>query len=307
MAYNISEANAVSTKYFDETMKESVYDASPFLSLIKSKNKIKIDGGTSIQFPVRLDPLGTARKTGPRAQVPFQSKETRTAGALDWAYYDAVTVSHWDERIYNSGKAKIVNLLADKAKELSEDMADLLATTLWGTDTSGLIPIPTIVDASDTYAGITVASNSRWAAIEDSSSTVLTLNLLRHARNQATFGKGMPTHHFTTRDLFSKLESLLEARERLENKDFQEIGYMSLSLYGAGVVADPFISAGDWFGLNMKEFELFMREELKASDWFTLEQAGYPNAMAKYLSGVMQLVCHERRTSFKFTALDYTL
>ena len=82
---------------------------------------------------------------------------------------------------------------------------------------------------------------------------------------------------------------------------------MSISLYGAAVVADPFISAGDWFGLNMDQFELFVREEAKPSEWFDLKQAGFPNAVAQYMSGVMQLVCHERRTNFKFTALDYTL
>lgn len=307
MAYTISEVNAVSHELFDTKCVQSVYQDSPFYALLQKRNKIKSDGGTSIQFPVRLDQLGQSKLTGPRAQVVFESKETRTAGTLDWAYYDGVTLMHWDEQVANRGKGQIVDLLKDKAKELAEDMGELMANVLYGTSIAGMIPLATIVDAADTYAGITVSDAPVWASYEDSSSTVLTLPLIRHARNEATFGKNKPTHIFTTRDLFSKLEALIEPKERIANKELASVGFDSIELYGIPVVADPFCLTGDMFGLDLDKYELRVNQNLETTEWFDLKQAGFPHALGKYISTVLNLKCEMRRTSFKFTALDYTL
>ena len=309
MALTINELNTVSDKYYDPTIPQQVYEDSAFTAILQSKNKIIKKGGESIQFGVRYQKLGTSGKTGFRTKVDFSSKQTRTGAVLSWMPMQGYTMMHWDEKVKNRGKSAIIDLQKDKAVELKEDFQDALSSILWGTETDSIAPLAQIVDSADTYAGITVSDVAAWAAIEDSSSTVLTLSLLMSLRNQATFGKHKPTHHFTTLDLASRYELMLEPKERYYDKDMANLGFDTVTFYGKPVIGDEYVSSGDWYGLDMTVFELLVQEgnDMNITPWFSLEQAGFPNAIAKYMSSVMNLVCHIRKSNFKLTALDADL
>ena len=182
MALSIDDLNAVSHEYFDKTLVQEVYDEIPFLALLKAKKKVTTDGGTQIQFPLRYKALGTFQTVSPRSQIVFQSEETRTAGVVDWGYFMATTVLHWDEKVKNAGKGQIVDLAKDKAQELKDEFHEGLSDEIWATTskpTNGLERINTIVDSADTYAGIAVADDANWAAQESSSYTTLTVRLMQ--------------------------------------------------------------------------------------------------------------------------------
>lgn len=315
MALSIEELNAVSHEYFDKTIIQEVYDENPFLALLKSKKKITTDGGTQIQFPIRYKALGTFQSVSPRQQIEFSSEETRTAGVVDWAYLEAHTVLHWDERVKNSGKGQILDLAKEKADELKEEFDEGFSDQIWATtarSTNELERVNTIVDSASSYAGIAVSDDSNWAGVEDSSSTTLTVPLLQIAKNSATFGKNGPTHHFTTKNLLSKYESILLPYMRYESTDMKkmlDLGFESVGFYGAPVTFDTHLTAGYWFGLDLNHWELRMHPDfaMQVSDWEELFQAGFPHARAKFMSATCQLVCKLRKTNFKFTALNYAL
>jgi hypothetical protein len=209
-----------------------------------------------------------------------------------------------------SGKTRIVNLLEDKAKELKEDMSDRLATDLWATSSvSGkMIPMYTIVDSADTYAGIAVADAAIWAGKEDSSTSKMTRAVFHAQVHAAEFGSNGPTRHYTTRAILAAYESLLTTDERYVSVDKMGTGPTTVSLYNKPVIADPYIAAGDWFGLDADKFELWVHEDddMDVSPWIELGESGYRKSMAKYVTNVCNLVCRERRTSFKLTALTGT-
>jgi len=313
MALAVNQANAVSRKWYDKNMYQQVYDEDPFLAILKGKNKISPTGGTQLQWGVRTSKLGQTEMVGAREQLPITSVDTRTGAVLSWGYIAARTMMHWDEKVQNSGPEAVVNLLGDKAKELSEDFSEKLSTIIWGTDSTHVSPIPNIVDSALAYGGIAVSDASEWASTEDSSTTILTLfgaGSLTYMRNQASFGKNMPTHHFTTRDLVSKYMSRLQPQQRYESdQKTVDMGFDNCLFFGKPVIGNPFISAGDWYGLDMDAFALAVKkgEGEKVTDWFGLEQVGFPNAMAKFMTSVFNIKCDRRKTSFKFTALDYTL
>lgn len=312
MALAISELNAVSHEYFDPTLTQEVYEEDAFLSWLKAKNKIITNGGTQIQFPIRYKALGLTATTHPRQQISFESEDTRTAGVVDWAYILGKSMIHWDEKVKNGPKGQIIDLVKDKTLELKEDFMSHFSSQLWATSTKGtddLERLDTIVDSADSYAGIAVSDDALWASTEDSTSTTMTLRLLQNARNDASFGKRGPTVHFTTHDLLSKYESILQPHVRYESTDTKkmlDLGFGNVSFYGAPVVASPFCPDAAWFGLDMDAFELHVHPEynFKASEWMELPQAGFPNAVGKFMYFTGQLVCKLRRTSFKFTALN---
>ena len=222
---------------------------------------------------------------------------------------------HWDERNKNAGPGKIVDLAKDRNDELLQDIKDILYQALFATsytDGVDIVPLGTIIDSATTYAGIAVSDASIWASTEDSSTTTMKLfgsGSLAEARNDATFGTKMPTMHITTRDLFNKFESLLEPQVRYEDKKMANLGFSSLTYYGKPVVSDVFCPAASWFGIDLTAFELRVHKDdnMNATDWLDMTMAGYPRAVGKYVSWVGNLLARRRRTSFKFTALDYTL
>lgn len=315
MALSYDDLNSTTQAEMDKVLTEQCYDGIPFLKKLKSMDKV-IDGGTEVQWSIRYKKLGLANAVEPNSKTTYEKIETRTKAVDQWRFYTVPALMTWEELAKNNGKNKIIDLQADKAKEMGEDLNDRLATDLWTANPNGqgITPISTIVDSATSYAGIAVADCSAWAATEDSSTTTLTIyggsTSLTGMRNLATFGSLMPNFYLTTKDLLAKYESLLEPKQRYEGKDKSAgLGFTNLFFYGDPVIQDPYVPSGDWYGLCMDVFELVVHPKynMKFTPWGPAEQAGYPNAAIRNLSWVGNLKCTERRVNFKFTALDASL
>jgi len=277
---------------------------------VQSFNLCDLAGGDDIRFPVRIKQLGTAADVGWDDQVLYQAIDTRTSGVLEWAVYRADTMLRWEEKAKaQEGKQRIVNIVEDKTTELSEDMAYRIATDMFASsysDTNKIVPIPTIVDAADSYAGIAVADAAHWAAAsEDASTTKMTRAILYEDVEGAKFGSNGPNFFITTRDLAANYNALLGADERYVNVNEANAGFKGPTLYGYPVIGDPYVGSGDFYGLDLDAFELFTMKgnDMKVSGWMDLGPAGYPDSAAKVVKSVCNLVCRRRKTNFKLTAL----
>lgn len=317
MALSVDEANAVSSKYFDQTITSQVYDTSPLWTRLKSKNKVSWDGGTQIQFPIRYQELGMAAAVSPRSQIVYQQKETRTAGVLDWTYYVVQGLISWDERAKNTGKSQIINLIKDKTSEMNEDLFEKFADDVYAS-TQGSLNMQSlfnIISTSATYAGVAVADAAAWASnFVDATTTRLVLYgtsaSLAHAINDCTMGNNKPDLIITSRDLFNKAESLIEPQKQYEgSSDLAKAGFTSFKFHDADMVADAHCAATDMFLLTTNKLELRYHPDynFKATPWQELEQIGFPNAMAKTVSWAGNLVCRQRNVQGRYHALDYTL
>lgn len=312
MALSVAQINAISTAVYDKTIKQSVYDENPLLKKLRDNDKTVIAGGDDIRFPVRIKFLGTAADVDWDDQVTYQAVDTRTSGVLEWAVYRANTMLRWEEVAKaQEGKQRIVNIVEEKTKELSEEMNYRLATDLFAstyTDTNKIVPIPTIIDTADSYAGIAVADvdNSSWqAASEDASTTKMTRAVLYEDIEGAKFGSNGPNFFITTRDLAANYNALLGADERYVNVNEANAGFKGPTLYGYPVIGDPYVATGDFFGIDLDALELFVMKgnDMSVSEWIDLAPAGYPDSMGKVVKSVCNLVARRRRTMFKLTAL----
>jgi hypothetical protein len=318
MALTYAEADAVSSKYFDPTITSQVYDSFPLWTRLKTKNKITWDGGTQIQFPIRYKEVGTAEAVSPRAQISYMAKETRTAGVLDWAYYVGKAIVSWDERVKNTGKPQIINLMKDKTEEMTQDLYekfadDIVASTQGSLSIQSLYTI--IATTSSTYAGISQSDCTEWySPVVDTTTTRLTLygtsGSLATSINSLTFGKNHPDLIMTTRNLYSKVESLIEPQKQYSgDSDLAKAGFSTVKFHDIDIVADPHIASAALFILStdMLEFRYHPDFNFTTSSWGPLEQIGFPNAMAKSVSWAGNLVCRMRKVQGRYSALDYTL
>jgi hypothetical protein len=315
MALTLTEAQTVQHDYFDKRdITQQVYEDDPFLSKLKRDNRVVWDGGNNIQFPIRYRKYGRANAVDPDSQKTFEGKVTRTAGVLSWTHYDVDSMITRKERMLNTGRSRIVNLLADKNTEMEQDMQDRFATDLYTTNPNGLgfISLDVIVDASASYAGIAVADASAWAGIEDTTTTVPALygaNSLAYSINQATLGRNSPDMIQTTRNLASGYESLIEPQKRYTDKETADAGFKNVTFHMIPIIGNPFVPSGYLYGLCTKVFELRYHPDFNftPTPWTDLFQAGFPYCFGKLLSWAGNLVCKMRRCNFKYSALDYTL
>ena len=311
MALSVSELNSVSTPIYDKTIKPQVYDRHDFYKWLKENGKVKRKGGTDIRWPIRYQRLDKAAAVGWEDQIDFQTKSTRTTAVLSWIPYLVPLTFTWKEGVMNgAGKTRIVNLMEDKAKEGVEDMIYRMATDTWATSlvTGHITPMYVIVDSAEDYAGIAVSDAAAWAGKEDSSTSKMTRAVFHTAVHGAEFGSDEPNRHYTTRTILAAYDSLLTGDERYVNTKDMNTGPTAITLYGKPVIADPYIAAGDWFGLDMNQFELWVHEDndMDISEWKELTVGGYHKTFGKVITNVCNLVCRMRRTSFKFSALTGT-
>ena len=314
MALTLDQLNSTTTRYFNKKIRDSAYDKSAFWKTLKEDNNIKIKGGTQIQFPIWYQKLDQTTAVGFREQVEFTAKETVTGGVDEWRAYVTQVMIPWDDNMMNRSVHEIVDQTKAKSQEVQRDMIDKLSTDLFATTqgAKAITMLSTMVDSADDYAGIAVSDAANWAGKEDNAKTTLVMfgsGSLSYMVNQATRGTDGPTLHITTRDLWSKYESILESQQRYEDKKMANLGFTTLTLKSKPVVADPFCTAKYWYGLDMTAFEFAIQEghNMNYGDWMDLAILGFPYAKAKIADCVGNVVCHCRNTSFKMTVLDYTL
>lgn len=314
MALTYSELESVSTPFYTKEIISQVYELDPFFKKLKQNKNITASGGTDIRFPIRYQELALAEWVNPKEQIAYQQRKTRTSGTLAWKYLVGKTMMQWDEFIQNSGKEAMINLQKDKADEMVDDLYEVMTDALYATSqaSDAMSSLDTIIDSTTTYAGIAYTDAAQWAATEDTSSTKLVLYgtsaALATSMNTCTFGPYKPDLLVTTKNLYSKIESLIEPQKRFYDEK-AIIGFNTLKFHGADVVAANHCPTGYLWGVTSKFWELRTHkdENFKVDPWEDLKQAGFPKAKIKLCYWVGNLLCTMRKVNFKYTALDYTV
>lgn len=316
-----AQADAISSQYFDNTLRKVVYQESVLFKRMKKNNKVKIKGGRVIQWPLRVAELGTAEAVDPRVALTFNTTDTRKAAQLGWKYYWATTFINWDEILENQGKPQLVDLIKDKTQEIKEDMTERLILDLYATaaDEMKIASLDTVI-GDGAYAGIDpdadLSDPTRWKSqVFDDTGTGSDAVLgfyntpangvsLAAIINDATFNDERPTLIITTEDIYTLIEAYME-NKRLITKDtgLVEMGYDNVKFKGIPIVADKRCPAGTMYGINEKRLELVVHPQydMAVSGWDAHEN--FPNSLYKSMSFAGNLKADTRHTHFKIKGL----
>lgn len=312
MSLDYTEAQTVSREYFYPTMINTAYDFCAFLTKLKAMKKI-IDGGDKISFGIRYSKLSRAQSMGWKQQWNFGKKDTRTQVDLQWAYYLSDAMITLEDIIKNSGKGKKIDLIKDKLAEMKEDIDEKMATDLFtqSTDENCFDALPTIIDSSGTYGGVSPSDASIWASGENGTVTTLSITgqySLTYYIVNSTYGKKKPNFHLTSSLLYNKFLAMYDAGRRYSDKDLLKAGFASAKFDGSTVTFDQFCPAASWYGLNLDSFELCYHPDhnLKPFGWEDMKLLGMPGTLTNLIDFIGQLKCNHRKSNFKLTALDYT-
>lgn len=283
MALTYSEANAVSTKFFNMgKLAEQVYEENILLDKILAGGRRRTSGGTSIVHSIRYRELGQAKMVDPDDARVTAKYDTRTQLELDWKYGVVDVVMTWAERVHNDGKEAIVNLMADKYKEGIQDINELLsddfyqAKTSKGTnDVDGIYEILQATGSSTTYAGISSGDASEWVAgLYDTTTTTMALfgTGSLEAGVRACWFKGVPDLIVMTKANAGIYSSKLQPGERRQpqtGKAAAKTWATDLYFMGIPIVADPHCPANDVIFLSTDNLWFYVKNDydFKMSEW----------------------------------------
>ena len=311
------QADAISSQYFDNTLRKVVYQESVLLKRMLANNKLKVKGGRVIQWPLRVSELGTAQAVDPRVALTFQTADTRKAAQLNWKFYYATTFINWDEILENQGKPQLVDLIKDKTTEIKEDMTERLILDLYAGGTQNEMKISslsTVINDGE-YAGIDpdadLSDPTRWKSHVFSPAQEQALGFytapengvsLAEIINKATFNDEKPSLIITTEDIYTAIEQYLENKRQVtKSNELQNMGYDNVKFKGVPIVADKRCPSKTMFGINEKRLELTIHPQydMAVSKWEAHEQ--WPNSWFKSMSFAGNLRADTRHTHFKIT------
>lgn len=250
MAPGISELLTLSTYNVGKKLADNISKGNAALMLMEEKGNVRtFDGGVTIREP--LDYGTNSNVQFISGAEPFGVGATENATSAEFSIKQMVgTVAvNGLEKIQNSGKGKLIDLVASKMKNLERSMRNLMGTEMHGDGTNYssksitgfLLMCPTTV-TSGTYAGINraTAGNEFWrpqikTTTLTAANATATMTDLYIDTSRGTDHTDLIVAGGTAYGLFNKGLALLQ---QITNPKMAEAGFTSLRFIGADVVLE---------------------------------------------------------------------
>lgn len=225
------------------------------------KPNITYQAGTSGTSFSGLDLLPTTQSDR-RIQLAFSPKK----------YAKNVSIA-FDEATTNEDQTtKIIDLIKVEMATSAQEMADELATQLYGDGTGNsskdFLGLTAIVDDATSVATIGGKARATYTALNSTvtaSGGTISLSKLMTLWDNASDGGQQPTDNYTTKAVKSLYAQLLQAQERTVKAATGNMnlvgntGYNTLAFMGTPVKADGKCTTGVWYMINRNFINLYAR------------------------------------------------
>lgn len=302
---------------------DNIFNADPFLSWLRSGERIKvIDGGERIRVPILYEASSAGGYYSGYDLLDTTAQEGHTTAFFTWkqlAY--SISVSGFELRVNAGSKEKINDIQEAKIKQAALSMADTAATGVFSDGSgsgnlqiTGLGAMHEATPGTTSYADIPTA-NTSWQNQTGSSATIgaIATNLmgeLRTLMNNCTQGSGgvdtSPDAIFTTQTVHEGLEALLFPMVRYAPNPSggADAGIETLKFKGASVLWDTFCPSGELHAVNSAHIGMFVHKDAN----FAMADGGFqrPTNQDAFLTQILSqlnLVTNNRRKGGKLSGL----
>ena len=308
MTLSINQLEAVTHKLILKKMTDAVYLSNALLTRLY-KDRVKLDGGTSITSPVihgDVDSTTGGWYAG-ASELSDSEKDDITSASVNWKQiYETVLIARSDI-LKNNGKMQALNLVASKVKIAEKRMKSRLVNGVFSDGTDSLVfnGLAEIVHASGAYAGIAISDildedgNNSWLSqIKANSGTdrALSLSLIQQTMGAATEDSDKPSLAVSKQNVFDELWNLLSPHQRLvKDEDMSGMGHKGILNYnGIPFIVDSHSKAGSFYFLNEDYIKLYVHsdEDMRVQSFAQLEDK---NAIKRRVLCMGNLLCTNRR------------
>lgn len=253
MPLNYSELNSITQTYFIPKLVDNIFASNAMFSRMKKKNYEKMDGGTKIIQPLLYASTSAAGRYSGADTLDTTPNDQITAAEFDWKqYYANITITRLDE-LKNAGKSQVVNLVKAKVQAADKTLSNLLGTDLFGDGTTAN-SFPGFkamcAGSGTTYGGISKTSYSWWRGQADSSTTAITMPVLRGMIGDITVDSDGPTVMVGTQDIYDDIYNLFQPQQRFQDSETVKAGFKNILVEGVPFIVDSHVASGYLFFLN---------------------------------------------------------
>jgi len=259
MALTYNQISAITEKKFLPKLYDNIFDSNVLLSEMKKGNGYrKINGGERIMVPLEYAQDAASGAYSGAELLSTTDAESFTAAEFVWKQHYANISIQGIDKLKNSGDSAVIDLVKSKVKNAERSLAQNLGDGLYssGTDTDQLVGLRVAASASNTVGGISQTDFSWWRPQLDTSSTTLSLAVLKTQFEAASVDQEKPNLITTTRALHNAYWNLLQPQQRFQDSKKASAGFENLLFMGVPMVADSKCPASHLFMLNMEHFFL---------------------------------------------------
>lgn len=268
MAVNIGQLAATTIENYHETMVDNIFKKHALLNHLKENGGTKMyDGGTKIRVPVMQGSNTTVKAFSGVDTLDLTYQEGIDSAEYDYKFYDVSITFTLTDKLLNSGKSQVIDLLKGKIKQAELSLAERLNDDLFNgaaSDAKEVTGLDTIVEDSGTYGGINGTTYTWWRSYVDDTAEALSFADMRTAKNTANNGNGgsKVSIILTTQTLFEKCFALLTASYQMnpvmtkETKRLADASFTAIEFEGVPVTYDESCTAGSMFFVNVDNYKL---------------------------------------------------
>lgn len=312
MALSFDQVTGLTHQMISESLADNIYDSNPLLYHLKENHRIMQNGGEAIRLPLtykKLEAAGSFENYDLLSTLPTDSE---TAAEYDWKRYYCNIVISRHELLKNSGESAAVNLLRGKVRNGEEAMLDAIGTDLFSTNADsakGIVGLRTMIDSTGTVGQVSQSDFANWASDEDTSTTQLSLSVMEQNYLDASVGNDSPDLIVTTKGVFKKYWSLLQANQRFGEALKVRGGFKVLLFNDVPVFHDSHCPAASGankhlFFLNSRWLYLFVHSE----DNFKAERIGRvaeQDVVVQQITSTLVFATDNRRMHSKMATLNH--
>lgn len=319
-----AQLDAVTNDYFmiDGGKAQDIYFETSFLLNYGLKQQKAIwkrpSGGRQIKIPLRYDG-NEAGFYGRGDTLSSDKRDAITAAYFDWKHaYGNGTILRVDT-LENSGPEAMIDLVTEEVLGAQESITKTLADSIYdlpGNGSDRLTGLRALCneDTSLEFGSLTEAEvlsndgSTPWEGKMDSTSTPVSLDLVRTLKTDADGGKGKvdePDLVVTTKTLFNTIKSILQVQQMFTTEGSKTVkaGFTGVYFEGSDIFPDRYCPSGHMFLLNSMHWGwavhkkgMFMR-----TPWSMIEGSAQDRTFKILFDG--NQVCNNRKTHKGHSAL----
>lgn len=271
--WNLGDIVSSALPAYEKEFKDQVFNKHIVLDHLKQNGGVvQKGGGTTLRVPL-MTTAGTSEWFSGTDQLDVSPIDTIDAAEYTWRNLNASIVFTLDDKLSNSGKEQVVDLLEAKIKQAELTIADSLNDSLLnGTGAEARPRIVGLATAAGTgtYAGIAGGTYTDWQAYVQSSAETIAISHLKIMRNTINNRAAASpiSMMVTTQAIYEKIEALMTPTYQMnpmvqgkEARRIADVGFTALEYAGIPLGFDSKVATGSLYAFNPTNLKMYVHKD----------------------------------------------
>lgn len=299
---NINSRLAASQEvYINKMPVDTIYDAHPFLLLLRKKAK-RVNGGESININVEYTTVSNVQSYTGFQTLDVTGQDVFTNGNYRFRQYVGPVSISDEMRRENTQGGRIFDLVGALTKSEMKGVVNKLSEDIWASSQSGtnLDTLPAMISTTGTVGQISATGNTWWQATSTASGSFASQGLEDMRTTYHTISKEgteQPDIMVTTQSIFEFIEkfAMTKGQIYLPPTRNTNLGFENFSYRKANIVWDNDATSGEMQFINSQFTYLVIDsgKDMKATKFVQPHNADAATSLIRWRGNLVT----EKRTS----------